>query len=84
MESQKSTVVIVAVSDTHGYNTALPKGDIYIHCGDFSNSGSVPDIVNFCNYLSSLPFKHKIVIGGNHELSLDRHYNTNSEFMTIG
>lgn len=75
---------IVAVSDTHGFNQKLPEGDIFIHCGDFCNSGSTDNVIDFCNYLSTLKFKHKIVIGGNHELSLDIQYSTSPRrFVTL-
>ena len=41
---EKEHIVIVATSDTHNKNIDLPKGDIYIHCGDFTNTGSVKEV----------------------------------------
>lgn len=45
---------IVAISDTHGYEVPVPEGDILIHCGDFTRTGSMDEIKRFCNYLSRL------------------------------
>jgi len=66
-------VKIVVVSDTHNQlgKMTIPNGDILIHCGDFSNyKTSLKDIVEFNNILGTLPHKHKIVVGGNHDNSL--------------
>ena len=47
------------------------KGDIFIHAGDFTDYGREEDFKKFFKYLDKLNFKHKIVISGNHEISLD-------------
>lgn len=49
----------------------LPPGDVLIHSGDF-DGGSVEEIDDFNSWLGSLPFRHKIVIAGNHDLLFDR------------
>jgi len=66
------------VSDTHGeYQElnriyALMKGDIFIHAGDFTDYGREEDFIKFYDYLDNLKnFRYKIVIAGNHEISLD-------------
>jgi len=46
-------------------------GDIFIHAGDFTDYGREEDFTNFFSKLERLKFKHKIVIAGNHEISLD-------------
>jgi predicted phosphodiesterase len=71
MEPEK-TLRIVVISDTHSSYPQLPPCDILIHCGDFSNKGSLSEVDKFCNYIKSLPFKHKIVIAGNHDVCLDQ------------
>jgi predicted phosphodiesterase len=63
---------IVVVSDTHSSYPDVPPGDIFIHCGDFSNRGTLSEVDTFCGYIKSLPFKHKIVIAGNHDVCLDQ------------
>lgn len=73
---KKKKLEIVIVSDTHGdfkpFKQLLNmKGDIFIHAGDFTEYGREEDFVNFFRKLDRLNFKHKIVIAGNHEISLD-------------
>ncbi len=61
---------IVAVSDTHEQhkNLILPDGDVLIHSGDITNKGSLNAFEEFCNWMSTQNFAHKILIYGNHEL----------------
>lgn len=63
---------IVALSDTHNrhWRIDVPDGDILIHAGDFTLTGTNSEIADFNNWLGTLPHRHKIVIAGNHELSL--------------
>jgi len=66
---------IVCISDTHGFHRklVLPAGDILIHSGDFMVDGrSVEEIDNFNLWLGSLPFRHKLVIAGNHDTLFDQ------------
>jgi predicted phosphodiesterase len=75
---------IVAVSDTHGSVHPFQKlwqlkGDIFIHAGDFTDYGEEKDFLNFFKILDRLNFKHKIVIAGNHEISLDNGCVTNKK-----
>jgi len=67
---------LVMTSDTHTRHRKirnLPEGDIFIHAGDFSNIGTLePHILkDFNDWLGDLPYAHKIVICGNHELGFD-------------
>lgn len=60
---------LIVVSDTHNkLITALPYGDVLIHCGDYSSFGSYEETKKFMNWFNSQPHKHKIVIPGNHEV----------------
>jgi Icc-related predicted phosphoesterase len=61
------------MSDTHGHHKKhkLVPADIFIHAGDFCNEGTEEEIDEFIDFLKSLPHPNKIVIGGNHEVSLD-------------
>lgn len=70
---QKGTLRFVCISDTHGRhrNVQVPDGDVLVHCGDFTNRGSHKEIRDFNEWLGSLPHRHKIVIAGNHDLSMD-------------
>lgn len=75
-EQQKKKIVrLVVISDTHGHHDGLtkmlPAGDILIHCGDFTNKGSLDGVHSFLRWISSLSnYTEKIVIDGNHDRNL--------------
>lgn len=63
---------IVCLSDTHTHIPSdVPAGDILIHAGDMTNSGSVAEIQAQIDWLSSLPHREIVVIAGNHDTYLD-------------
>ena len=64
----------VVISDTHGMYSDLdiPPGDVFIHAGDILGRGELSELVDFNNWLSTLPHKHKIVIAGNHDWCFER------------
>lgn len=64
---------VVCMSDTHTQTNSLqvPEGDVLIHAGDFTSFGKPQHIVDFDRFLSTLPYKHKLVIAGNHEFKPD-------------
>lgn len=63
----------VVISDTHGMHgmISLPSGDAIIHCGDFCNIGTMNECIRFFGWFNALPFKHRIVIAGNHDIAMD-------------
>lgn len=66
---------IVSISDTHGYHRRIkeiPDGDILIHAGDITNRGEISVLHDFALWMKSLPHAHKLIIAGNHDLSLAR------------
>lgn len=65
---------IVCMSDTHNLHekVQVPDGDVVIHSGDWTGSGTQQQVIKFIRWLASLPHKHKILIAGNHEVTLDR------------
>lgn len=66
---------IVCMSDTHSrfkYPFKIPKGDIFIHAGDFTKTGALKEVIDFNDWIGTLPHQHKLVIAGNHELSFDQ------------
>lgn len=76
MEKHKKTVKIVAVSDTHDKHknidpTTLPPADIFVHAGDFTKMSRPKEFNKFRQFLQSLPYKHKIVVPGNHDFGLE-------------
>jgi Icc-related predicted phosphoesterase len=79
---------LVMISDSHGRHREITGdlmtiyqevGDdaILIHAGDVSNRGLIMEINNFTEWFSSLPFKHKVFIAGNHDFGFEdvRHNN---------
>ena len=60
---------IITISDTHSQHLGLklPEGDMIIHAGDVSGSGSAVDVKSFLNWFSNLDYKYKIFIAGNHD-----------------
>jgi Icc-related predicted phosphoesterase len=66
---------IVAISDTHALHArmtqAIPEGDILIHSGDLTDIGALNDVKSFADWSKDLPFKHKIIIAGNHDFCFD-------------
>ena len=65
-------VRFVAISDTHGKRLSdIPNGDVLLHCGDFSNTGRLEEVCAFCEWFGSLPHPRKILIAGNHDITLD-------------
>ncbi|MBI3130312.1 MAG: metallophosphatase domain-containing protein [Acidobacteria bacterium] len=65
---------IVCISDTHGLHgqVFVPNGDVLIHAGDFSNTGSEGDVERFAKWLKTLPHPWKIVVAGNHDWYFQR------------
>lgn len=68
----KDPVSIVCISDTHNAQVNIPDGDILIHAGDLTQSGSFQELKEALHWLRAQPHRTKIVIAGNHELLLDK------------
>jgi predicted phosphohydrolase len=62
---------VVCISDTHDHIVSVPDGDLLIHAGDMTNSGTVDDIQKQLDWLDGLPHRHKVVICGNHDSWFD-------------
>ncbi|KAF1986497.1 Metallo-dependent phosphatase [Aulographum hederae CBS 113979] len=58
---------ILIISDTHGYDAE----DIVLHCGDITEDGQLEDYKKAIELLGSIDAKLKLVIAGNHDVSLD-------------
>ncbi|KAF2197603.1 ser/Thr protein phosphatase family protein [Delitschia confertaspora ATCC 74209] len=81
---------ILIVSDTHGagpsptptlpnhkrtpFHTPLPKVDVLLHCGDMTMVGHLEEYQNTLDWLSEIDAELKLVIAGNHDISLDEEY----------
>ncbi|KAK4100136.1 Metallo-dependent phosphatase [Parathielavia hyrcaniae] len=65
---------IVCISDTHNCPVKLPKGDVLIHAGDLTNQGSYSELFRAVQWLEKADFEAKIVIAGNHDITLDHDF----------
>ena len=64
---------ILHISDTHGVHRRLrdlPEADILVHSGDFTMSGSEAETLAFLEWLCDLPYRHKVLVAGNHDACL--------------
>ena len=72
-QEKREKIRVVCCSDTHGNHRdiEIPRGDIFIHAGDFTRFGKLEDAVDFNNWLGDSDifgdFKLKVVVNGNHE-----------------
>jgi predicted phosphodiesterase len=69
--SSNDMICVTCISDTHNTKPSLPDGDILLHAGDLSQYGLFDEIQAQLGWLNAQPHKHKIVIAGNHDLTLD-------------
>lgn len=65
---------IICISDTHSQHQQLlvPPGDVLIHAGDLTEGGTEREIVDFLNWFSTQPHRHKIFVAGNHDFHLEQ------------
>ncbi|KAF4606049.1 hypothetical protein EYR38_000094 [Pleurotus pulmonarius] len=64
---------LVCVSDTHNRilpPSDIPEGDVFVHAGDLTHSGSAEELQKTLDWLRSLPHQHKVFIAGNHDAGL--------------
>lgn len=59
----------VCISDTHRkhFDLKMPEGDILLCAGDISSQGEVNTLASLNHWASTLPYKHKVLISGNHD-----------------
>ena len=65
---------IICIADTHNKHKELiiPAGDMIIHAGDITESGTRKETLDFLKWFSALPHPHKILIAGNHDFYLEK------------
>jgi Icc-related predicted phosphoesterase len=75
---------ICCISDTHNFHKDITftknKGiDTIVHCGDFTDKGTFKEIKAFLDWYVSVPVKYRILIAGNHDITMDvARYNSNT------
>ena len=74
---------VVCISDTHNLHEDIqvPLGDILIHAGDFTGTGTYRQVSRFLSWFISQPHTHKILVAGNHDLTLDADHYDRSWFV---
>lgn len=77
---------LLIISDTHTAELASskktdqpfreppPACDVLLHCGDLTGTGKIEEYRTTLSMLHSIPAELKLVIAGNHDLSLDREW----------
>lgn len=70
--AQANAIRVVCISDTHSkIPVEVPDGDVLVHAGDLTDSGTPADIQSQIDWLNSLPHTHIVAISGNHDAYLD-------------
>ena len=74
LKSSHTSIRIVCLSDTHNDHAStspLPDGDILIHAGDLTQSGTKRELFNALSWLHDQPHTIKLFIAGNHDMALN-------------
>jgi len=50
----------------------IPDGDVMIHAGDCTSSGTISQLEDLAEWFGSYPHKYKILIAGNHDYCFER------------
>ena len=58
------SVSIVCISDTHNREPHLPDGDVLLHAGDLTKTGSFAELQAQIDWLDRQPHRHKVIIAG--------------------
>jgi Icc-related predicted phosphoesterase len=64
---------VVCISDTHNNHDStspLPNGDILIHAGDLTHSGTKDELFDALSWLHDQPHPIKLFVAGNHDWAL--------------
>lgn len=78
-------VKFMILSDTHNFDREeaeescplaqpLPKVDVVLHCGDLTQIGGLSAYKEALRMLGDIEAELKLVIAGNHDISLDKEY----------
>jgi predicted phosphohydrolase len=72
-QQSPTDIRVVCISDTHnthGTQPPLPAGDILLHAGDLTQSGTLPELCDVLAWLSVQSHPVKVFIAGNHDGAL--------------
>lgn len=70
------------ISDSHALHEEIhiEPCDILCHTGDYSHKGELSTTLDFIDWFAKQPAKHKVLIAGNHDKTLDKELIKNSPF----
>ncbi|KAH9240051.1 hypothetical protein K456DRAFT_1745983 [Colletotrichum gloeosporioides 23] len=68
---EDDAVTVVCISDTHNTRPRLPPGDILVHAGDLTVSGTRAELKETVDWIKAQEHRFKVVVAGNHDLCLD-------------
>lgn len=73
---EQKTIVFDLLSDTHNQHNKFncPGGDFLLHSGDFTGRGTSMEVQAFMLWMEIQPYKHKVVIPGNHDWDLEKNF----------
>jgi len=87
METSSTVLTrFLVISDTHNFQFGdgakvsghfrqpVPKADVLLHCGDLTQVGGLSAYRKVLSFLGSIDAELKVIIAGNHDLSLDGEY----------
>ena len=60
---------LVCIADTHNRHArlTLPPGDVLVHAGDCTSTGTEEEVVDFLRWMQAQPHPAKVMIAGNHD-----------------
>ncbi|KAI9847376.1 MAG: hypothetical protein M1837_002564 [Sclerophora amabilis] len=66
--------IVQPVSVKYAYREPLPSADVLLHAGDITMSGQMQEYRKMLNVLKNAKAELKLVIAGNHDITLDPEY----------
>ena len=92
MEAQTVKTRVIILSDTHNkkpcteanstlaYRAPLPHADLLLHAGDLTRSGKLIEHKAQIEMMKDHPAELKIIVPGNHDITLDKSYYANKQW----
>ncbi|KAF2130813.1 Metallo-dependent phosphatase [Dothidotthia symphoricarpi CBS 119687] len=75
-DTHSSTLAQNASDNDTSFRPPLPRADVLLHCGDLTMIGHLHEYEKTLDMLQSIDADLKLVIAGNHDISLDEEYYT--------
>lgn len=69
-----ATALLASEHSSRFYRNPLPSSDVLLHCGDITQTGQLEEYRTILDVLKTSDAEFKLVIAGNHDVSLDAEY----------